>query len=633
MARRARTSDPSMRQAAIEASNTVGRPKSPAILWLLFLTVSTWALYARTLGFEFVNFDDDAHVYENPYVQGGLTWENLKWDFGVHGPSQWHPLAWLSHQIDWELFGDHAGGHHGMNVAFHWAAALLLYLAMNKLLMRPHAAGFIAAMFALHPLNLESTAWVSERRNVLCGVFWMATLLAYAAYARHGGWKRYGLVTACVCCALMSKPLAVTLPCVLALLDYWPLNRPGIAFHSSAVQREQASEVPVRSVSRLVAEKLPWFLMSAVASWLSYLCQEKIHVVSDLTTVPWVLRLQNACVAYGLYLRRMFWPFDLAVFYPHPAWSHSNPQEALAVPTLIAALVLLLITAVVMWFYRTRPGLFVGWFWFLGTLVPMIGLVQVGRQQLADRYAYVSMVGVGLMLVSLSWSPKWARTRSQLGAAMLMYLLAISVWQLQWWENSRTLFSRALEVTDQNSWAHLNLGLALQNEGQKADAIRHYELALMIDPNYALAHYNLGIVWQDLGRLDSAVPYLQKAVELDPSSVTGWTRLGTAFGQGGQFTQAEECFRKAIERDETAAQARFNLALVLQEKGELPAALVEYQLAVEQQPDSLHFRTGWMLALAKAGRQSDAREQARELLRREPGYPAARQLLYPSMTQ
>ena len=630
MARRPRTSDRRETSETKELDWTSVALLSPKILWLLFLTVSTWGLYARTLEFKFVNFDDDAHVYENPFVQTGLNWESLQWDFGIHGPSQWHPLAWLSHQIDWQLFGANAGGHHAMNVAFHWVGVVLLFLAMNGLLARPHAAGFIAAMFALHPLNLESTAWVSERRNVLCGVFWMATLLAYTGYARRGGWKPYAAVTAGLACALMSKPLAVTLPCVLALLDYWPLNRLGIAFQRSPVPEQLTPGIPVRNVYRLVAEKLPWFLMSAVASWLSYLCQKKINVVSDLTAVPWLLRLENAFVSYGLYLRRIFWPFDLAVFYPHPAWSHPDPQNALFIPALVSAVVLMLMTVAVLWMIRTRPGLAVGWFWYLGTLVPMIGLVQVGRQQLADRYVYVSMIGLGLMLVSLSSSARWTRRLTQPCGALIVFWFAVSMWQIQWWENSRLLFSRALEVTEQNSWAHLNLGLALQNDGRQADAIRNYELALMIAPNYALAHYNLGIAWQDLERLDSAVPHLQKAAALDPDSINAWTRLGTALGQAGQLIAAEECFRKAISLDQSAAQARFNLALVLQEKGDLPAALLEYQLAVKHQPDSLHFRTGWMLALAKAGRQSDAREQARELLRREPGYEAARQVLYPS---
>lgn len=596
--------------------------------WPVLLTGLTLALYWQSSRFEFVNFDDDVHVYGNDQVTGGLSWDGLRWAFMVHGPSQWHPLAWLSHQLDWQLFGADAGGHHVVNVVFHVSGVMLLYLAIHSLTGRPGAAAFVAAMFAIHPLNLESVAWVSERRNVLCGAGWMAAVIAYVRYARRGRLRSYVWVTVCLTLALMAKPLAVTLPCVFLLLDFWPLQRSSLF---RLLQHESTGclleACPEQKLSRLLLEKLPWLSLSAVAAWLSFLCQEQIQVVSDLSSLPLVLRLENACVAYGLYLRRVIWPFDLAVFYPHPAWTHPQPADVLLVSAIVSGASLLMISCVAIWQVRRHPGLLVGWLWFLGTLVPMLGLVQVGRQQLADRYAYIPMVGLGLMIVSLPWPVRSARMARSLATAVVVFWSVISLWQITCWQNSKLLFTRAIEVTDNNSWAHLNLGLAFQAEGNSAEAFKHYQRALEIEPEYALAHYNLGVICHDSGRLALAIHHLRQAVSLNASSVNSWLRLGGALGKAGQLELSEECFRKAISIDADSAQSRFNLASVLQARGDQAAALAEFQRSVELRPGNIQFRTGWMRALNRANQFVEARIQAHEILRQAPGTPAAMQTL------
>lgn len=601
---------------------------SPQILWPIFLTVLTLSLYGRTLSYEFINFDDDAHVYENPDVQGGLSLKGFLWAFEIHGPSQWHPLAWISHQLDWQLYGADPAGHHATNVLLHWAGVLLLFAAINQLFRRPSAAAFIASMFAIHPLNLESVVWVSERRNVLCGVFWMATLISYDRYSRQVSLRQYSWVTMWLCLALMAKPMAVTLPCVLMLLDFWPLRRwnkqavPKLALASDAV-----NACPSQSLSRLIVEKCPWLFLSAGASWLSYLCQARIHVVSDLASLPWSLRLENSCIAYALYVRRMFWPMDLAVFYPHPAWTAADPQQVLLIPAAISLLVLVSVTAWALWHRKKHPGLILGWCWFLGTLVPMIGLVQVGRQQLADRYAYVPMIGLGLMFVAFPWRRQFVKYVPALGAMLITFWFAISCWQIGYWENSQRLFARAIKVTERNSWAHLNLGQALQSEGSVAEAIDQYQLALAIDPQYALAHYNLGVAWHDRGRLDLAIPRFQSAVGFNPEDVKAWLRLGGALGQAGQLDSSEQCFRKAIELDQNSSQAWFNLAILLQAKNDTEGALDPFLKAVQIEPTNSQFRTGLMLALWKNGQHAEAREQARAVLQTDSGSREAKELL------
>lgn len=602
--------------------------RSPAAYWPAALLAVTLLLYVRVVGFEFINFDDDVHVYENPHVRAGLTWDGLIWAFGIHGPSQWHPLAWASHQFDWELFGNNPAGHHVTNVALHALGVALLFAAMNSLLGRPGTAAFIAAMFAVHPLNIESVAWISERRNVLCGVCWMAALIAYAGYARHGGARRYTWVTLWLALALMSKPLAVTLPCVFALLDFWPLRRCPLPAGWQPTANLCAYEpCPTQSWWTLILEKSPWVVLSAGAAWLSYLCQEKIQVVSDLATLPLYLRLENAMVAYGLYLRRMIWPTDLAVFYPHPAWHHPHPERVLLLPAIVSVAALLAISVVAVRQLRRRPGLAVGWCWFLGTLVPMIGIVQVGQQQLADRYAYVPMIGLGLMLVSCPVPTRLAQLSARFAIVAAAAWFAVSVWQLSFWRNSQALFARTAAITNDNSWARLNLGLALQGEGKYAEAIESYQQALQIDPNYVLAHYNLGIAWQDLGRLELAVRHFETAIALNDRDVKAWLRLGGALGQAGNLPRAESCFRKALMLDERSAQARFNLGLTLLARGRPEDGLTELQESAALEPDSLHFRTGLMQALVEAGRIDEARAEAHEILRQDPKSAAAQKIL------
>ncbi|MBI2481307.1 MAG: tetratricopeptide repeat protein [Planctomycetia bacterium] len=588
----------------------------------------TVLLYGRVIAYDFVNFDDDAHVYQNPQVQSGLSWSGLQWAFTIHGPSQWHPIAWLSHQLDWQLFGNHPAGHHATNLWWHVCGTVLLFFAVDSLLGRPQAAAFVAAMFAVHPLNVESVAWISERRNVLCGVFWMLAILAYARYARQGGFTRYLAVTFWFTLALMAKPLAVTLPCVFALLDYWPLRRcPLLEPLRPTAAGCRRDPCPSRSWSLLLMEKFPWLLLSCGASWLSYRCQASIQVVSSWAALPLGLRIENACVAYGLYLRRMIWPSDLAVFYPHPAWHDPHPARILLVPAIGSGVILAIVTGIVVWRMRRNPGLAIGWFWFLGTMVPMIGLVQVGQQQLADRYIYIPMIGLGLLAVTVPFPAVWTPAVRRLAVLAVTIWFGMSFWHLDHWRNSKTLFTRAIAVTRNNSWAHHNLGYALHGEGDHAGAIENYQRALAIDPNYALAHFNLGSAWQDIGQLDSAIQHFEWIVIHDDRHVDAWVRLGAAEGQAQRFDRAERCFRKAISLDSRAAQARFNLAIVLDVRNETAESLANFRDAVTLVPDDVQFRTGWMLALAKNGRFAEARDQAREVLRREPGSQAARRLL------
>ncbi len=542
----------------------------------------TLLVYYEVTHYPFVNFDDDAHVYENHNVATGLTWENFRWAFTIHGPSQWHPLAWLSHQLDCELFGLDAGVHHAVNLGLHALGTVLLCFALRSLTGRRGVSLFVAAMFAVHPLNVESVAWVSERRNVLCGVFWMLGLIAYGSYARRGGWFRYLLVAAAVSAALMSKPLAVTLPSVFLLLDFWPLCRMPISPPNDSILTPPC---PSRPWSALVAEKLPLAALAGLAGWLSYLCQQSIQTVSSTAALPVGERVVNALASYGLYLRRVIWPDDLAVLYPHPGLL---PQpDPPGIPTTAAwGLVLLAWTVFAVWGARRRPAVLVGWLWFLGTLVPMIGLVQVGLQQLADRYVYIAIIGLGLMFAGLSDSiAAWAKPIRILLAMLLVAGWSVSAWmQVGYWSDSTALWSRTLDVTRSNSRAHLNLGQARYAAGDVSNAVAHYKACLQLEPGFGLAWYNLGVAYHDSGQIGPALECLERAVLYNPEDRDFWMRLGGARGHAGDLDGAMTAFRQALSIDPSSAAAHINLGLALEAAGRIDEAVRHYALAVESDP-------------------------------------------------
>lgn len=571
------------------------------------LLVLTLAAYGQVATFEFVNFDDDAHVYENPHVRTGLTADNLVWDFGIHGPSQWHPLAWISHQLDCTLFGLRPGAHHLSNLGLHAASVVLLWYALLRMTGCAWRSAFVAALFAVHPLNIESVAWVSERRNVLSTLFGMLTLLAYVRYTSRISLGRYLTVVLLFGLGLMAKPLLVTLPCVLLLLDCWPLGRVR----------------GTRNLAFLLVEKLPLLALSAVSSVLSYQCQQQAGVVASLGAIPFDLRIANALVVYVTYLRKMFWPVDLAPFYPHPALFGTDFRAAVMGPAAASALLLLAVTALALWNVRRRPYLAVGWFWYLGTLVPMIGLVQVGEQQMADRYTYIPLVGV---FIAATWfvadvTPERWRQRKVLpvlGAACIA-ALSFSTWEyVKVWKDSIALFSHTLAVTDRNAWAHNNLGIALHKAGRATEAMTHLRAAIDIDPRYALAYYNLGVVLYDQGHPDEAIPLFEQSRHLNPSHAPAWDRLGSARGQQGRLSEAIGCFRQAIRIDPEYASAHLNLGIALGRSGNASEGLPHLRLAVKLDPGFAGARNALAFGLLGAGLLDEARQQFTVALQLNP---------------
>lgn len=473
----------------------------------VILAVVTLVLYAQVSVFEFIKLDDPDYVYNNEYVQSGLTVDNAVWAFTLHGPGQWHPLTWLSHQLDCQLFQLDAGMHHLVNAWFHVANTLLLFMVLRKMTGALFPSFLVAALFGWHPLSVESVAWVSERRDVLSTLFWLLTLSAYVGYARTGGWRAYGWIMLLLACGLMSKPMVVTLPCALLLLDGWPLRR----WERLAVP---GSTMPSRSLGYLVGEKLPLLALSFVASLFTFLIQVEEQAVGTFEGYPVVTRLGNAIVSYATYLRKMVWPHDLTFFYPYP-----DSLQMFQVG--ISGLVLLVVSGICVWQLRRRPYLLVGWCWYLGTLVPVIGLVQVGGQAMADRYTYVPLIGV---YVAFAWGiadfTRWLQPQDRkrrlvvqgwMAAAVLVPCVVMSYPQVRYWKSGFALNQRALELLPENAMAHNQIAGDYLDQGELEKAQHHYSETLRLDAKKIQPYMGMAEIAEQRNDPATAIRYLRDA--------------------------------------------------------------------------------------------------------------------------
>ena len=523
-----------------------------ASFWMgLGAAVLALALYARTAGFDFVNYDDNNYVYTNPHVTGGLTLENIRWAFEIHGPSMWVPLTWLSHQLLASLFGNSPAPHHLLNALLHAANTWLLFSLLSRLSGRRSAALIAALLFAAHPIHAESIAWITERKDVLCGVFFLLTLLAYNRYTARPGLPAYLAVCAGTALAVMAKPLAVTLPCVLLLIDV-RFSRPW--------------------KPRVLLEKLPLFGIVGFASYMTVLCQLSIHAIGNAEHFPMPGRIANALISYTVYLGRLVCPVGLNVFYPYP--------EQTNWPLAAGGLLLLgSITTAAILKIRNAPWGVTGWFWYLGMLFPMIGIVQAGAQSMADRYAYLPAIGL-YWIAGMALSQTAFRRRS--AALIIVLLCVLNIRQVAVWQNSRTLFSHALNVDPDNYLAHNNLGLTYREDGDLTTARHHFEQSLQSNPDYQEAINNLGITLAELGDYPNAIATLRRIAA--EGHIDALYNLGTALIHNDDFAAAEFWLAAAAARDPAHAGVRYNLAFALQEQHRWSEAEQQYEETLRLDP-------------------------------------------------
>ena len=566
------------------------------------LAVLTWAVFGQTLRHDFVNYDDPRYVYQNTRITSGLNIAGIAWAFTHIHSENWHPLTTITHMLDSSLYGLKAGGHHFTNVLLHTVAVVLLFLLLQQMTGALWKSAFVAAVFAIHPLHVESVAWVAERKDVLSGVFFMLTLLAYVHYARAPSTWRYLIVAFVFALGLMSKPMLVTLPFVLLLLDYWPLRR----------IRDQRSRVG-RQLLSLLVEKIPLIALSAVSSVITFLAQR--GALGGTEQLPMLARINNALVSYVVYVRQMFWPANLAVFYPHP----ENRLPPWEISLALAVLIGITIAAVIL--RKKAPYFIMGWFWYLGMLVPVIGLVQVGWQGHADRYTYLPQIG---LYIAGSWAVAdltalWPRRRILLGAAALLLIGALS-WsssvQTSYWRDSETLFTHALAVTRNNDVAENNLGIVFLQRGQLDEAISRLQAAIDLRPENGPAHNNLAKALLQKGRLAEAMVHYRKFFEIEPENVEARNILGTALIQQGRIREAIEQWQDALAIEPENGNAASNLAWVFAtcpddsiRDGRRAVELAEKALRISGGKIPMIFRV-LAAAYAEDGRFSQAIESA-----------------------
>jgi tetratricopeptide (TPR) repeat protein len=582
-------------------------------------------LYWPATGHDFVDYDDHQYVLDNAHVTGGLNWANIWWALGSGYAYNWHPVTWLSHMLDCQLFGLKPWGHHLTSILLHAVNTALVFLLLRGLTGALWRSFCVAALFGCHPVHVESVAWVAERKDVLSTCFGLLALIFYVRCVQKtedGSQKSESniqLPSSLICLppsgcywlslfffalGLMSKPMLVTWPFVMLLLDYWPLNRiSGFRFWIS-------------DLKRLLLEKIPFFALAAAGSVITYVAQKHGGSVTTVEGLPLGARIGNALISYCRYLGKLFCPTDLAVFYPHPGYW---PMTMV----LLAGGLIALISALVFLQRRRCPFLLMGWLWFLGTLLPVIGLVQVGEQAMADRYAYIPSLGLLIMVVwgAYELTRRWHQHVIGLavaGSIAITISAMVTRQQLGYWQESETLFRHAFNVTKNNFLAHSNLGLALFNQGRIDDAIIQCQEAIRLNPRDADAHNNLGIALRTQGRFDEAINQCQEAVRLMPNNADFQNNLGAAWEAKGRLDEAISCYREALRLNPDYALAHSNLGVALRKHGQMDEAISQYQEAIRLKPNDpkSHYNLG--IALLINGRLNEAIKQNQEAVRLEP---------------
>ncbi len=595
-----------------QASGLFSSPAKRTFVLCLLLTAGTLALYVPVTRNAFFKWDDDTYITANAHVRAGLTWNTVKWSFTRFERANWHPLTWLSHALDCELFGLIPAGHHYVNLLLHAANAVLLFLLLQS------ATGFcwrslmVAALFAVHPINVESVAWAAERKNVLSMFFFLLALLAYGWYARQPQLRRYGVVFLMFLLALMSKPQVITFPFLLLLWDYWPLRRVTAWPASDAMPDHPGMpQFPLRS---LVLEKTPLFLLSAASAVVTVMAQRAGQALRSSYDFSLLNRIENSLISYVRYVGMAVWPSGLAVLYPHPTRLFPAWQVAAAVLALVFA------TAIAVWQRRRRPYLVVGWLWFLGSMFPMIGLMQVGSQALADRYAYIPFIG---LFVMVAWTVgDWAESRRIRGpwvaisATVILIALGVATHrQIGFWRDTPTMWLRAIEVTRDNFIAHDELALFLAEQGRDEEAAVHHRAALAINPKDPVAILHLGAYEHAHGDLRAAIEHYKfvalYAVDSDMRA-DAYGNLGSAYRQLGDYAHAKLCYETALQLSPGRTIAIVGLGLVAQHDGDFSQAIRQFSHAMAVEPTDI----GYLLlahALEQAGRSTEAqaaRQQA-----------------------
>ena len=586
----------------------------------LCLVVAIIVTYIPVIHSDFVGYDDELYVTKNKQVQEGFTSESLKWAFTTFHSANWHPLTWLSHMLDCDLYGLNPAGHHWTQVEFHIVNTVLLFFILFRMTGALFKSAFVAALFALHPLHVESVAWVSERKDLLSTFFGLMMILAYHRYVKASGSKNYLLIVIFLSLGLMAKPMLVTFPFVLFLLDFWPLER-------FQYKKNENDDLPkpestiyygLKGLMRLILEKIPLFIPVVISSILTFLAQKSEGAVKTLGALSLKTRIANALVSYVSYVSKAIWPSKLAVFYPHPGNALSG-WTIIGAALLISAAILLSIRS-----FKKYPYIVVGLFWYLGTLVPVIGLVQVGGQAMADRYTYIPLIG---LFIIVAWGvsdlfKKWQHKKNFLGVSIMIILSSLA-WktfhQLGYWKNGIVLFENAVSVTENNYLAHNNLGTAY-GPVDLDKAIYHYKAALKIKPDYVTAFFNLGIVMEKKGKTDEAIANYLEALRINPNYLEVYNNLGVVLFKKGDYEGAALYFNKALKINPQKTDARNNIANVLFAQGKVDEAVLHYKEAIRIDPkhSNAHYNLGNILL--KQGKTKEAFTHFSEAIKINPDY-------------